>query len=165
MDYEKSVSDETFTVPFPGLGPAISGSYIASDEVGQEKWGVVVDHLTAKEKERCEIWKDEVTNILIFAGLFSAVVTAFILESYQSLQDNPSEILLSRIAGSLEYVANTTAGIPAMLPATAHITSSPSSANKLVTALWFMSLILSLASALIGLVALQWLREHLRPST
>ncbi|KAF9533291.1 hypothetical protein CPB83DRAFT_729626, partial [Crepidotus variabilis] len=35
----------------------------------------------------------------------------------------------------------------------------------IVNALWFLSLILSLASALIGLVALQWLREHLRPST
>ncbi|KAF9533303.1 hypothetical protein CPB83DRAFT_758194, partial [Crepidotus variabilis] len=156
---EKATPDKSFAEPFP----EISGVYF-HDLEAPAKWGVVVDHLISKEKERCEIWKDEVTNILIFAGLFSAVVTAFIIESYQSLQDNPSELLLARISANLEFFANKTAGAPAILPAS-FVLNGPSLPNKLLNALWFMSLILSLASALIGLVALQWLREHLRPST
>ncbi|KAF9529170.1 hypothetical protein CPB83DRAFT_732839, partial [Crepidotus variabilis] len=131
----------------------------------QDKWGVIVKHLIDKEKERCEVWKDEVQNLLVFSGLFSAVVTAFIIESYQSLQDNPSEILLSSIAANLQFMANTTAGVSATLSNNTHVPFSPTSPNKIVNILWFLSLVLSLASALIGLVALQWLREHLRPST
>lgn len=47
--------------------PEIPGVYFEDDE-GQARWAVVVEHLSAKEKERCEIWKVEVTNILIFVS-------------------------------------------------------------------------------------------------
>ncbi|KAF9529842.1 hypothetical protein CPB83DRAFT_237501 [Crepidotus variabilis] len=149
---------------FPGPSQEIPGTFLQEEEL-QDKWGATVYHLTYKEKERCEVWKDEVQNLLVFSGLFSAVVTAFIIESYQSLQDDPSEILLSSIAANLQFMANTTAGVPATLPNNTHVPFSPTSPNKIVNILWFLSLVLSLSSALIGLVALQWLREHLRPST
>lgn len=40
------------------------------------------------DKDMCDVWKDEIQNLLIFAGLFSAVVTAFTIESYQLLKGN-----------------------------------------------------------------------------
>jgi len=44
-------------------------------------------------------------------------------------------------------------------------TFTPNSSDIRVNILWFLSLIFSLATVLIGIIALQWLREHLRPRT
>ncbi|KAF8164660.1 hypothetical protein BJ912DRAFT_255367 [Pholiota molesta] len=46
---------------------------------------------TGADTVRCDAWKDEVQNLLIFAGLFSAVVTAFVIESYKFLQPSPND--------------------------------------------------------------------------
>jgi len=48
-------------------------------------------------------------------------------------------------------------------PQHAHVYSYLSDVR--VNILWFLSLIFSLASVLIGIIALQWLREHLGPRT
>ena len=135
------------------------------------------------DKARCEVWKDEVQNLLIFvspasrmtpkssyhhrlkAGLFSAVVTAFIIESYKCLKQNSTEIsnmLLSRILSQLEDRANGTDMIPRSLTIPIF---TPTPSDIRVNILWFLSLILSLTTVLIGIIALQWLREHLRPCT
>ncbi|KAF9533280.1 hypothetical protein CPB83DRAFT_758462, partial [Crepidotus variabilis] len=162
----------TPTIPL-SEGPAISptGPFVTSlpGTVGadvHDQWLVVTEHLREKETERCEVWKDEVQSILVFAGLFSAVVTGLLVDSYKSLQDDPSELLLSSIVVQLAYLANNSAGITASPPDPAKpvrtfpLTSD--SPNKVVNTLWFLSLVLSLTAALVGLVALQWLREHLR---
>ncbi|KDR71744.1 hypothetical protein GALMADRAFT_253490 [Galerina marginata CBS 339.88] len=47
-----------------------------------DPWNVLLKPLLEKDKVRCDGWKEEVQNLLIFAGLFSAVVTAFVVESY-----------------------------------------------------------------------------------
>ncbi|TFK44143.1 hypothetical protein BDQ12DRAFT_717323 [Crucibulum laeve] len=64
----------------------------------------------------CTAWKDEVQNLLIFAGLFSAVVTAFIVESYKMLTDpiDDSIHLLTQIAAELASInsRNATMTIP-----------------------------------------------------
>jgi len=92
------------------------------------------------------------------AGLFSAVVTAFIIESYKALKQDPSEVLLSRILAQLEGRVNGTD-----ILTTPKFT--PTHSDIRVNVLWFLSLIFSLTTVLIGIIALQWLREHLRPHT
>jgi len=94
------------------------------------------------------------------AGLFSAVVTAFIIESYKALRQDPTEILLSRILTQLESRGNGTDIIPQSLSMPAF---TPTPSDIRVNIFWFLSLIFSLATVLIGIIALQWLREHLRP--
>jgi len=60
----------------------------------------------------------------------------------------------------LESAANgTTAATPQSL---VNPTFTPSHSDIRVNILWFLSLILSLTTVLIGIIALQWLREHLR---
>ncbi|KAF8188643.1 hypothetical protein BJ912DRAFT_1059357 [Pholiota molesta] len=71
-----------------------------------------------------------------FAGLFSAVVTAFVIESYKFLQPSPDDAAIHNHA---------------LLP---DIVRYPAQC------LFFLSLILSLTTVLIGTVSLQWLREH-----
>lgn len=65
-----------------------------------EPWTTLLEPPLKMDKIRCDAWKDEVQNLLIFvscvphpllasakiikAGLFSAVVTAFVIESYKT---------------------------------------------------------------------------------
>jgi len=92
------------------------------------------------------------------AGLFSAVVTAFIIESYKALKQDPSEILLSRILAQLEGRVN-------RMDILTTPTFTPNPSDIRINTLWFLSLIFSLTTVLIGIISLQWLREHLRPHT
>ncbi|KAI3621470.1 hypothetical protein WG66_009435 [Moniliophthora roreri] len=40
-------------------------------------------------------WKDEIDTLLVYASLFSAVVTAFAIESYQWLTDDPADVTVA----------------------------------------------------------------------
>ena len=96
------------------------------------------------------------------AGLFSGVVTAFTIESYKWLQEDPadkSNKLLIEISAKLSNIqpapgANTTAGSSALTS-----TFQPDLWTIRVNSLWFISLILALAVAVMGILGLQWIRE------
>lgn len=143
-----------------------------------DPWKILLAPLMEKDKAQCDAWKDEVQNLLIFvrdhglsilililkgrtilqAGLFSAVVTAFVIETYQGLQEDPNDtiiLLLSRISDSLENPLNVTKSSDSLIPQ-----FSPSSSIIRINIYFFISLILSLTTVLIGIVSLQWLREH-----
>ncbi|PPQ91537.1 hypothetical protein CVT25_008805 [Psilocybe cyanescens] len=124
-----------------------------------DPWTLLLEPLLKTDKARCDAWRDEVQNLLIFAGLFSAVVTTFIVESYKNLQPNPDDTvisLLSRIATHLESPL----GSNSSLPSPVQPEFSPDSSSLRVNTLWFISLVLSLTTVLVGTISLQWLREH-----
>jgi hypothetical protein len=73
-------------------------------------------------------------NVQLQAALFSAVVTSFLLQSIQLLQPGSQ-------AGT-----NATGPLPASIR---------------INVFWSLSLVLSVTTALIGIIAAQWLREHL----
>ncbi|KIM43417.1 hypothetical protein M413DRAFT_433890, partial [Hebeloma cylindrosporum] len=109
-----------------------------------------------------DAWKDEVQNILIFAGLFSAVVTSFVVESSKDLQPDPNTLLLSHIATLIANGASANGTIANGIPPQIQLSPSPSSYR--INALWFTSLVLSLTTVLVGIISLQWIREHQRYS-
>lgn len=143
--------------------------------------------LLDQDTKQCDAWKDEVQNILILvclfvpdmcaafnefmncvrfktqAGLFSAVVTAFIIESYQKLQPDSGDqtvALLLQISQQLATMQNATAVVT--LASASDSSFVPSSSDVRINIFWFISLVLSLTVALVGIVTLQWLREHQR---
>jgi len=65
-----------------------------------------------------------------------------------------------RILAQLEVRANGTDISPQSLTIPMF---TPTSSDIRINTLWFLSLIFSLTTVLIGIIALQWLREHLRP--
>ncbi|KAK7024274.1 hypothetical protein VNI00_016440 [Paramarasmius palmivorus] len=95
-------------------------------------------------------WKEDIDTLLVFAGLFSAVVTAFLIESYQWLSEDTSVILLTQISKQLNGTQ------------TQPTTFTPDASSIRINCFWFLSLIFSLTSALFGLLCKQWLREHQR---
>ncbi|ESK87611.1 hypothetical protein Moror_1946 [Moniliophthora roreri MCA 2997] len=91
------------------------------------------------------------------AGLFSAVITAFAIESYQWLDEDPAVTLLTQL---ISIQAN---GTQATSIEPTHF--KPDASSICINIFWFLSLILSLASALFGLLCKQWVQEHQHNTT
>jgi hypothetical protein len=93
--------------------------------------------------------------------LFSGVLSAFVIESYQGLQPDQTDImiaLLTRIATRLDNPLNGTSLAPQQIDALPSTSPLPSSIR--INIFWFISLVFSLTTVLIGIISLQWLREH-----
>ncbi|KDR70536.1 hypothetical protein GALMADRAFT_15902, partial [Galerina marginata CBS 339.88] len=126
-----------------------------------DHWENLLTPLIEGDKAQCDAWKDEVQNLLIFAGLFSGVLTAFVIESYQGLQSDPNDVmiaLLTRIATRLDNPLNGTTLVPQQIDELP--SGSPVASSIRINIFWFISLVFSLTTVLVGIISLQWLREH-----
>ncbi|KAF7341394.1 hypothetical protein MVEN_01876200 [Mycena venus] len=135
-------------------------STASSDEAAAAKlWAVYVAEAQKYDKPLVEGWKSDMDGLLIFAGLFSAILTAFLSESYKSLNsDTGDQIvqLLAQISQQLAAPANQSS-----LQSTPSVVFRPSASSIVCNALWFISLGFSLACALIATLVQQWAREFL----
>ncbi|KAI0763504.1 hypothetical protein BD413DRAFT_484052, partial [Trametes elegans] len=115
------------------------------------------DHVTQR-------WKDEMDNSLLYATLFSAILTAFNIESYKLFQQSSgggaeAVLLVGQQSGQHSGLHDR------FIPAIINRAGSPespllsSSAVVLLNSLWFASLILSLASTSAVLLVKQWIYE------
>jgi hypothetical protein len=98
---------------------------------------------------------NKVFNLMFKAGLFSAILTAFIIEVYKGLQEDASATsveILRRISMQLDGATDNLIRLPE--------TFAPSGTSIAVNALWFSSLSLSLFAALLGIFAKQWLHVY-----
>ncbi|KAI0072010.1 hypothetical protein K474DRAFT_461370 [Panus rudis PR-1116 ss-1] len=102
--------------------------------------------------------KEDLETLLTFAGLFSAALTAFTVESYKQLQpdaNNTAVFLLATIARQLNNSMVEESLSQQFQPALV------SASSKQLNGLWFSSLFLSLVTASMAMLAKQWLREFL----
>ncbi|GJE90244.1 hypothetical protein PsYK624_063730 [Phanerochaete sordida] len=127
------------------------------------KWTMMDGIVRKADKGKVKNCKEDIDTLLVFAGLFSAVLTAFVVESYHNLQPDTSTeaiTLLRQISLQLSsYTINT-----AFANATHSVTfvaPPPMNSAVLVNALWFASLILSLITASLAMLVKQWLHEYL----
>ena len=99
-------------------------------------------------------------------GLFSAVLTAFNVQSYQLLTPPPTTdpviIALERISAQLSSFSVNPPSINSTHPAFVYDpTPLPAPPYAVwLNALWFASLICSLSAAFIGIIVKQWLNEY-----
>jgi len=123
------------------------------------EWTDLEERFGNYNRDMVNNWKDEIDTLLVFTGLFSAVVTAFILEAYKNVKPDPasqSVLLLQQIVIQLSGAAlNST--VP-LLPGSS--TLAPGRSIVQVDTLWFSSLICNLISASLGMLVKQWLREY-----
>ncbi|TBU34219.1 hypothetical protein BD309DRAFT_1020523 [Dichomitus squalens] len=111
-------------------------------------------------------WLKEMDNILVFAGLLAAVLTPFNVESYKSLQPEPTDALLAvlqQISTQLDSASVKTGSIDTTAPsrtlAETQLTFVASRSAISLNVLWFASLICSLSSASMALIVKQWLHD------
>ncbi|KZV90714.1 hypothetical protein EXIGLDRAFT_572682, partial [Exidia glandulosa HHB12029] len=114
-------------------------------------WKVYRDEAIQHDDGVLKGWNNTIDILLTFAGLFSAAVTAFVIESYQFLQPGGLPDVAS-IASAL--LVNDIAALRTL--AASPRTASPSSTSLWINGLWFTSLFLSLAAAFLCILVKQW---------
>ncbi|KAK0231781.1 hypothetical protein EDD85DRAFT_775419, partial [Armillaria nabsnona] len=150
-----------------GGGPTDYTKRYGKDFFGKEMsssgrfWLTYLDEALIFDEEMVEMYKDTIDVLLVFAGLFSAVVSTFVIQSVQNLQPDYTAVSASLLA---ELVGNqqTTSNIP--IPSSpSYLTTSfsPSTTDVLVNSLWFISLTLSLITALVAVLTKQWLHQYI----
>lgn len=100
--------------------------------------------------------------MIIQAGLFSASVTAFIVESYKNLIADSGEAtvaLLTRISNQLAAASNGSQ-FNAPSPSPDQVQFNPASSVIWLNAFWFLSLLLGLTCALMATMVQQWARHY-----
>ncbi|KAE9404962.1 hypothetical protein BT96DRAFT_385973 [Gymnopus androsaceus JB14] len=124
-----------------------------------DHWENVMKRIDVYDEDGCRGWREDIDALLVFAGLFSAAVTAFLIESYAWLQPPPDQntnLILLQIIQQFQNGSNTIS----LEPSNSAFSVTPLAIR--VNVFWFSSLALSLSCAIIGILCKQWLREYRR---
>ncbi|KAK0505361.1 hypothetical protein EDD18DRAFT_1017532, partial [Armillaria luteobubalina] len=128
-------------------------------------WRTYLAECAGFDVEMLEGWRDGLDVLLVFAGLFSAVVTTFVVQTSQSLQVDYRQVtvtLLFELIDVQRAAANGT-----LVNDVPHSNLTPFSdfrptiTDSLVNALWFTSLAFSLATALFAVLTKQWIHQYI----
>ncbi|KAF9024720.1 hypothetical protein BDZ89DRAFT_954465, partial [Hymenopellis radicata] len=153
--------------------PAFNDDYVAwlpEDPYGQETapnaraWRVYVEEAAAFDENLVGQSRDGLDVMLVFAGLFSAVVTSFLVQVSQNLQADFSEmsalllhdllvVQLAMVDGSTTVNVTT----PSINPAQKF---EPDVIDVWINGLWVVSLTTSLVVALAAVLVKQWLHRY-----
>ncbi|KAJ7229352.1 hypothetical protein C8J57DRAFT_1092604, partial [Mycena rebaudengoi] len=121
-----------------------SGSpYRQHYEPAADIWRLYLKETEAEDMELAQLWQIGLDQLLIFAGLFGAILTAFLIESRKDLKADPLQQIL-------QALSNDSVSEP----------FRPSRASLVVNAVWFSSLGLTLISALSAVLAKGWLAQY-----
>ncbi|PBK62917.1 hypothetical protein ARMSODRAFT_1024458 [Armillaria solidipes] len=128
-------------------------------------WRTYEDESRIHDANMVEESRDNVDVLLVFAGLFSAVVTTFVAQTYQNLQVDYAAMSASLLYESVlvqRAIANGSSvnSIPPSSPFNPTITFVPATTDVWVNGLWFTSLFLSLTTALVAVLVKQWLHHY-----
>jgi hypothetical protein len=135
-------------------------------------WNICLDVVKEDDQRITDGWKEDANGLLVFVslnqlaflfismtslktGLFSATVGAFIIEFYKTLSPDQTVALLQQISQQLPNPPNNANSNTTNQPS-----SSPGTAMVWVNAMWMISLVLSLTSALIATLLQQWARRY-----
>lgn len=126
-------------------------------------WPAYVSETEKQDRTLAQDCQHDMDAILIFTGLFSASLTAFIIESYKNLKPDPGDTtvhLLKQISNQLSDLSNASSSFPA--PSLSPNPFRPPTSALICNLLWFLSLGFSLACALTATLAEQWARNYLQ---
>ncbi|KAL1669932.1 hypothetical protein GGF50DRAFT_39735, partial [Schizophyllum commune] len=122
-------------------------------------WRVLLDEGRASDTATLSGLRDHLDVDLVFAGLFSAVVTTFVAQTSQTSQPDAGVTnlsLLSELVAIQRAMANNLP-VDAVRAAGAMDSAGP---NITINRCWFLSLVFSLLAAFGAVVMRQWLQEY-----
>jgi hypothetical protein len=140
----------------------------------EDPWRAAFEEFKIRDKRMAKEFREEIDTLLVLvrgshllfvlgrmtlasqAGLFSAVLTAFVIESYQSLREDPAQTTVDLLRYISHQLANSS--LPAA-PDSPQFQAQQSDVR--VNVCWFVSLFLSLFVALFGIFFKQWMRSYL----
>ncbi|PBK83022.1 hypothetical protein ARMGADRAFT_945592, partial [Armillaria gallica] len=132
-------------------------------------WRTYIDESSMYDADMLQNQRGEVNILLVFAGLFSAIVSAFIVQSSGSLRPDYQQLsayLLFDLINVQRALSNGTS-LDNIITSGADPTApfTPKSLDSWVNGLWFASLAFSLATALFAVLADEWYYHYLSPIT
>ncbi|KAJ7493039.1 hypothetical protein B0H11DRAFT_1803498 [Mycena galericulata] len=130
-----------------------------NEEACAKLWSTYVGEAERYDAALVESWRADMEGMLIFSGLFSASLTAFLIESYGNLQPDSGDLTVAAISQVSQQLAAIASGETFVLEVPAPF--NPTLESLLCNALWFISLSLSLTCALLATLVEQWAREFL----
>ncbi|THV04805.1 hypothetical protein K435DRAFT_648745, partial [Dendrothele bispora CBS 962.96] len=84
----------------------------ADDEATQFLWETYLDQAQTYDKLLLEGWKGDMEGMILFSALYSAILTALLIESYPRLQEDPADAtvaILVQMSQQLAFLSNGTA--------------------------------------------------------
>ncbi|KAG9124501.1 hypothetical protein FRC07_011399 [Ceratobasidium sp. 392] len=130
---------------------------------GAHVWTTYVKETKEFDNDMVDGWNRSLDVTLVFAALFSAILTAFVNESAKLLKPDPSEqtvVVLKAILQTLQ--GNTTGHSLTNLSDVAEDADSQPTRNAIwVNCLWYLSLSISVAVTLAAMLAKQWCYHYL----
>ncbi|THG95081.1 hypothetical protein EW026_g6501 [Hermanssonia centrifuga] len=129
-------------------------------------WPEMAETLRQVDEDKVKDYKEDIDTLLVFAGLFSGVLTAFLIQSSQSLSEDTSVTAVTFLrqisAQTSSYSFNAGFFNSTVHPLAENLppfVAAPSAVR--INALWFASLTLALVTASFAMLVKQWLREYL----
>ncbi|KAK0229062.1 hypothetical protein EDD85DRAFT_794183 [Armillaria nabsnona] len=130
-------------------------------------WRTYQDESRIHDTNMVEEFRDNVDVLLVFipkAGLFSAVVTTFIVQTSQNLQADyaamSASLLFELVLVQRAIASGSTVNSIAPSSLNPSIAFVPATTDVWVNGLWFTSLFLSLTTALVAVLVKQWLHHY-----
>ncbi|KAH7096484.1 hypothetical protein BKA62DRAFT_833940 [Auriculariales sp. MPI-PUGE-AT-0066] len=114
------------------------------------------DRVTEKDEDLVQGWHETLNVLLVFAGLFSAVLTAFLIESTKQLQPDYTKATAVAVLAVLAQLQGTNSSASASVNAT----FAPDTDARWINGLWFTSLMLALIVSLLAILVKQWLVQY-----
>ncbi|KAK0186770.1 hypothetical protein F5146DRAFT_1143164 [Armillaria mellea] len=135
------------------------------DPYGQEMsdnariWPIYLEEAAEFDANTLAEWRDTIDVLLVFAGLFSAVLTTFVVQTSQNMQPDYNEASMFLLFEILKGAASNSTQIS--IPSSPTAFFSPSHSDEWLNSLWFVSLTLSLITALVAVLVKQWLHQYI----
>ncbi|EJD48420.1 hypothetical protein AURDEDRAFT_23481, partial [Auricularia subglabra TFB-10046 SS5] len=124
-------------------------------------WKLYRDERSGADRTMLETWNKTLDVLLIFAGLFSAVSTAFLIESYKNLQPDYNQYVATVLYAAIVLQNRSADSLPPLPTFGAPDDFIQTSLTQRWTnGLWFSSLVVSLSVALLSILIKQWLDEY-----
>ncbi|KAG6889015.1 hypothetical protein C0992_006769 [Termitomyces sp. T32_za158] len=132
-------------------------------KVNARVWNVYLDEAENYDVDMIKGFRSIIDGLLVFAALFSAVVTTFVAQTSQALQPDNSQIMVSLLIETNQLLR--AAGNKTSINAIPAASLDPESRTYNVIDVWvnglfFTSLALSLSTALLSVLANQWIQAY-----
>ncbi|KAK0446718.1 hypothetical protein EV421DRAFT_2053744, partial [Armillaria borealis] len=126
-------------------------------------WRTFLEECGSFDLVTVEGWRDALDVLLVFAGLFSAVVTTFVAQTSQSLQVDYGQVTASLLIELIDVQRSAANGSLVNDIPHSDLTGTfrPSTSDSWVNGLWFTSLSLSLSTALFAVLTKQWIHQYM----
>ncbi|KAK0471510.1 hypothetical protein IW261DRAFT_1511761 [Armillaria novae-zelandiae] len=161
---------------YPTRGPMADSSLndyttrYSKDRIGEELsprgrfWRTYLDEAAHLDGSMLDEYHKTIDQLLVFASLFSAVVTTFVNTASENMKPDYSMISACLLVEEVNMQRDATNSAPARvlsLPSCdTAMTSAPTYVDQLVNSIWVVSLTLSLVTAFIAVVVKQWLHQY-----